>query len=64
MLEEKIRFHFDSTGQVINLSTERFCRDTFKLLKNNLNFVPSRKTVNKNALSNARQTKETNVKLL
>ena len=46
-LENTIRFQSDPAGQVINLSTKRFCKDTFKLLNENLNFVPTQKTINK-----------------
>ena len=43
-LEDTIRFQSDPTGQVINLSTKRFYKDTYKLLNKNLNFVPKRKS--------------------
>ena len=46
-LEDTIRFQSDPAGQVINLITKKFCKDTFKLLNKNLNFVPTRKTINK-----------------
>ena len=42
-LKDTIRFQSDSAGHVINLSTKRFCKDTFKLLNKNLNFVPTQK---------------------
>ena len=42
-LEDTIRFQYDPAGQVINLSTKRFYKDTFKLLNKNLNFVPAQK---------------------
>ena len=35
MLEDTIRFQSDPAGQAINLSTKRFCKDTFKLLNKN-----------------------------
>ena len=50
-LEDTIRFQSDPAGQVINLSTKIFCKDTFKLLKNNLNFVPTQKTINKDTIN-------------
>ena len=34
-LEDTIRYQSDPAGQVINLSTKRFCKDTFKLLNKN-----------------------------
>ena len=43
MLEDTIRFPYDPAGQVINVSTKRFYKDTFKLLNKNLNFVPAQK---------------------
>ena len=46
-LEDTNRFQSDPAGQVINLSTKRFCKDTFKLSNKNLNFVPTQKTINK-----------------
>ena len=49
-LEDTIRFQSDPAGQVINLITKRFCRDTFKLLNKNLNFVPMQKTINKDTI--------------
>ena len=49
-LEDTIRFQSDPAGQVINLSTKRFCKDTFKLLKN-LNFVPTQKPINKDTIN-------------
>ena len=45
-LEDAISFQSDPAGQVINLSTKRFCKGTFKLLNKNLNFVPTQKTIN------------------
>ena len=50
--EDTIRFQSDPAGQVINLSTKRFYKDTFKLLNKNLNFVPTQKTVNKYTINN------------
>ena len=50
-LEDTIRFQSDPAGQVINLSTKRFCKDTFKLLNKNLNFVPTQKTINKDTIN-------------
>ena len=35
--ENTTRFPSDPAGQVNNLSTKRFCKDTFKLLNKNLN---------------------------
>ena len=52
MLEDTIRFQSDPAGQVINLGTNRFCKDTFKLLNKNLNFVLTQKTINKDIVSN------------
>ena len=49
-LEDTIRFQCDPAGQVINLSTKRFCKDTFKLSNKNLNFIPTQKTINKNTI--------------
>ena len=49
-LEDTTRFQYDPAGQVINLSTKRFCKDTFKLLKKNLNFVPTQKNINKDTI--------------
>ena len=49
-LEDTIRFQYDPAGQVINLSTKRFCQDTFELLNKNLNFVPTQKTINKDTI--------------
>ena len=49
-LEDTIRLKFDPAEQVINLSTKRFCKDTFKLLNKNLNFVPTQKTINKDTI--------------
>ena len=50
-LEDTIRFQSDPAGQVINLSTKRFYKDTFKLLNKNLNFVPAQKTINKDTIN-------------
>ena len=49
-LEGTIRFQSDPAGQVIILSTERFCKDTSKRLNKNLNFVPTQKTINKDTI--------------
>ena len=49
-LEDTIRFQLDPAGQVINLSTKRLCKDTFKHLNKNLNFVPTQKTINKDTV--------------
>ena len=49
-LEDTIRFQSDPAGQVINLITKKFCKDTFKLLNKNLNFVPTQKTINKDTI--------------
>ena len=38
---------FNLTQLDKQLSTKRFCKYTFKLLKKNLNFVPTQKTINK-----------------
>ena len=35
----------------VPLSTKRFCKDTFKLLSKNLNFVPTQKTINKDTIN-------------
>ena len=50
-IEDTIRFQSDPAGQVINLSTKRFCKDTFKLLNKNLNFVLTQKTINKDTIN-------------
>ena len=50
-LEDTSRFQFDPAGQVLNLSTKRFCKDTFKLLSKNLNFVPTQKAINKDTIN-------------
>ena len=50
MLEDAIKFQSDPAGQVIKLSTKNFCKDTFKLLNKNLNFVPAQKTINKDTI--------------
>ena len=46
-LEDTIRFQSYPAGQVINLTTKKFCKDTFKLLNKNLIFVPTQKTISK-----------------
>ena len=51
MLEDTFRFQSDAAGQVVNLSTKRFCKETFKILNKNLNFVPTQKTINKNTIN-------------
>ena len=50
MLENTNRFQSDPAGQIINLSTKRFCKNTFKLLNKNLNFVLTQKTINKDTI--------------
>ena len=50
MLEDTIRFQSDPVGHVINLSTKRFCKDTFKLLNKNLNFLLTQKAINKDTI--------------
>ena len=50
MLENTNRFQSDPAGQIINLSIKRFCKDTFKLLNKNLNFVLTQKTINKDTI--------------
>ena len=50
MLENTHRFQSDPAGQIINLSTKRFCKNTFKLLNKNLNFVLTQKTINKDTI--------------
>ena len=35
----------------VPLSTKRFCKDTFKLLSKNLNFVPTLKSINKDTIN-------------
>ena len=49
--QDTIRFRSDPARQAIQVSIKRFCRDTFKLLNKNLNFIPTKKTINKNALN-------------
>ena len=49
-LEDTIRLQSDPAGQVINLSSKRFCKDNFKHLNKNLNFVPTQKTINKDTI--------------
>ena len=49
-LEDTIRFQSHQAGQVINLSTKRFCKDTFKFLNKNITFVPTQKTINKDTI--------------
>ena len=51
MLEDTFRFQSDAAGQVVNLSTKTFCKETFKILNKNLNFVPTQKTINKNTIN-------------
>ena len=47
MLEDTIRFQSETTGQVINLSTKTFCRETFELLNKSIKFCYNKKTANK-----------------
>ena len=42
MLEDTFRFQSDAAGQVVNLSTKRFCKEIF---------VPTQKTINKNTIN-------------
>ena len=60
---DTIRFQSDPAGQVINLSTKRFCKDTFKLLNKNLNFVPTQKTTNKDTINKQLEDFFTRIKL-
>ena len=47
-LKGTIRFQSDPAEQTINLNPKTFCKDSFKLLNKNLNFVPTQKpTINK-----------------
>ena len=49
-LEDTVRFKSDPAGQVINLTTKIFCKDIFKILNKNLNFVPTQRTINKDTI--------------
>ena len=49
-LEDTVRFKSGPAGQVINLTTKIFCKDIFKILNKNLNFVPTQRTINKDTI--------------
>ena len=50
-LKDTIRFQSDPADQTINLNPKTFCKDNFKLLNKNLNFVPTQKAINKDTIS-------------
>ena len=48
---KRLKTQLDLAGQVTNLNTKKFCKDTLKLLNKNLNFIPTQKTVNKDTIN-------------
>ena len=50
-VESTTRHQSDPIGHVINLSKKTFTKETFQLLKKNLNFILTPKVYNKHKLS-------------
>ena len=50
-IENTTGFQSDPSGKVINLSKERFTKETFKLLNKNLNFIPTQTNFSKTTLN-------------